>query len=218
MSFLLLVRASLQGIELDDWLSDTEDSGETDTGEEDANEDTGEKLVRWATIALEGTAANAPPVAASRTATPADLVAKCQENAARRRQKIQKLRDLRKKEARESNLMAPLRESAEPGAERNIKPRTSVTDDANRRSSDKSESEDEMENLYKTASRRVHAKDVPVQKIPIVPASCIRFDPNHQPDLELSNNSRQAALKGFQHAFYVSRFFFNEKRCFLLTL
>lgn len=183
-------------MDIDDWLSDSDSGADSGTGEE-ADEGAGEKLVRWATLALDETGSNVIPVASSGTATPSDLVAKCQENATRR-QKIQKLRELRKKGPRDSNGMAPPRGPAASGTGRELHPARSATEGRQLqkvRPRGNSDSEDEMENLYRSASR-VQAKAVnPLQKGVAVRTSCIRFNPNHQPDLELSRSSRQVASR-----------------------
>lgn len=187
-----LVSLLPQGIDLDDWLSDSEESDKSDNSEGENIEESGESLIRWSTIALDERGEKGLPSASRAAALPADLAAKCQENASRR-QKIQKLLGLRKKNGRGGDGTSLPRE-ATSGTE----PTSHSTGDQGSqmpqqgRQKRDSDSDDEMENLYKNALK-AQAKLSSFRQnnsIPRIPF-CIRFNPNHKPDLELSNSSRQ---------------------------
>ncbi|KAL8449026.1 hypothetical protein Emed_003378 [Eimeria media] len=177
----LLGDGALAGLDIDDWLSESEDSGE-DSGsseEEEAGEEVGEQVLRWSTLALEGSTKLPTSGVSTADATPADLAAKCQANATRRR-------DLASKAA-----------SRKPAALEGRREQRGASNEAEgKRESDSDE--DEMKNLYRTAPK-VHAPAVAtLQRASSLrgPSSCIRFNPSQHQDLELSSSSRQDALLG----------------------
>ncbi|KAL8275980.1 hypothetical protein Esti_000096 [Eimeria stiedai] len=170
----LLGDGALAGLDIDDWLSESEDSGEdSSSSEEGAGEEAEQQVLRWSTLALEGTTKLPTSSVSTAVATPADLAAKCQANATRPRNPASK--------------GAARRPSASEGHREG---RASV--EAQGRKESDSE-EDEMKILYRTAPK-VHAPAVaPLQRGTSLrgPSSCIRFSPNQHQDLELSNSSRQ---------------------------
>ncbi|KAL8427588.1 hypothetical protein Efla_005763 [Eimeria flavescens] len=194
----LLGDGVLAGLDIDDWLSDSEMSAaESASGEEEeAEEDAEDHLIKWSTIALEGSANSVAPVASSAAATPADLAAKCQENATRR-QRIQQLLDMRKKNARSAEGgRGPSGEST-GNSERMQQQGTAAIRRTHSHHAKESDSEDEMKSLYKTAPKLQAKRAVLLTNAASLRGpSCIRFNPNQQQDLELSSSSRQA---GSQH-------------------
>ncbi|KAL8448254.1 hypothetical protein Emag_004022 [Eimeria magna] len=167
----LLGDGALAGLDIDDWLSESEDSGpDSGSSEEEAGEEAGEQVLRWSTLALEGTAKLPASSVNTAAATPADLAAKWREIAS-------------KAAARK------------PGAPEGRREERASDEAQGKRESDSEE--DEMKNLYRTAPK-VHVPTVaPLQKASSLrgPSSCIRFNPSQHQDLELSNSSRQDALR-----------------------
>lgn len=190
-------------MDIDDWLSESDESdSNSETEKEEVFETPAEEIVRWSTIALtEERADVSGGGAAAASRNPADLVARCMENASRR-QKIQVLRPLPAKEFKKMDTTcAKIRSEAHASGGRHFKevvevegPQEHSTEAQSEKAVESLESdEDEMENLYKKATlakakpaellRNKHNQNCP-------PAQCIRFSPSFRRDLELSGSSR----------------------------
>lgn len=196
-------------MDVDDWLSESDESdSNSDTEkEEEVSETPAEEIVRWSTIALtEETKDITGEFAAAASRNPADLVARCMENASRR-QKIQVLRPLPVKEFKKldatcANIRSEAHHSGGKHLDKEVVevegPQEHAQEHSTEAQSEKAiegleSDEDEMENLYKKASlakakpadllRNKHNQNCP-------PAQCIRFSPSFRRDLELSGSSR----------------------------
>ncbi|XP_026191944.1 GRB10-interacting GYF protein 2 [Cyclospora cayetanensis] len=209
----LLGDGAFADLEIDDWLSESSGSGsDSREDEEETAEDSAEGLVRWSSLALEG-AANAPGgttlAAAAPPVNPADLVARCHANASRRQQ-IQQLRESRKRrKLQESGKVPVLRGAGESAGFGQSKqsanlpsPPKQSGEDRESHAANSSDSDDEMENLYRSASLVQTIGGTvkgPLQKAAVggMQSSCIRFNPNYQPDFELANSSSRTVAPVF---------------------
>lgn len=203
-----------QALDLDDWLSEDDDSDGTSGSDEEENEAEigAEDIVRWSTLALtEEQKVSAEEAAVKAQTTPAQLVAKCRENASRR-QKIQMLRLAQPKETEQKPIHKGTAESRTGENTGDNAQKTSTSNNSNNkpqeeaavedekvRLTEHSESdEDEMENLLKKAATvqvnnalkpKQFSRNNKINKNGL-PQTCIRFSPMFQRDLELSGSSR----------------------------